>query len=141
MEVRRRARLHPGPARQALRPAPGGRVPRHQRQGDRGAARPAGPGRRQGLRVKELQRLVALARTRLAARPDTEHEQAIVRLVVGLVLFFYLLPEAPAPADGALQLGELYLGVMFAYLAFAAAVVASILVHPGVSAVRRLLSV
>ena len=40
-----------------------------------------------------LHSLVARARARLAARPDTEHEQAIVRLLVGLALGLYLLPE------------------------------------------------
>ena len=80
-------------------------------------------------------------RARLAARPDSEHEQAIVRLVVGLVLFFYLLPRAHVTAGGALQPNELYLGVMFTYLAFAAVIVTSILIHPGISPARRLLSV
>ena len=88
-----------------------------------------------------LRDLAGLVRARLAARPDTEHEQAIVRLVVGLVLFFYLLPEAPVPAGGALQPNELYVGVMFTYLAFAALILASILIYPGISPVRRLLSV
>ena len=32
-------------------------------------------------------------RARLAARPDTEHEQAIVRVAIGLVLGMYILPE------------------------------------------------
>ena len=31
-------------------------------------------------------------RARLAARPDTEHEQAIVRLVIGAAVLLYLLP-------------------------------------------------
>ena len=34
--------------------------------------------------------ILARIRARLAARPDTEHEQAIVRLLVGAVLFVYL---------------------------------------------------
>ncbi|MDH5210357.1 MAG: hypothetical protein OEW96_01590, partial [Betaproteobacteria bacterium] len=32
-------------------------------------------------------------RARIATRPDSEHEQAIVRLLIGLLLGFYLLPE------------------------------------------------
>ena len=36
-------------------------------------------------------------RARLAARPDTEHEQALVRLAAGVVLFLYLLPEVRDP--------------------------------------------
>jgi two-component system sensor histidine kinase RpfC len=40
-----------------------------------------------------LQRL----RARLAARPDTEHEQGILRLVIGVLLVAYLLPFAEEP--------------------------------------------
>jgi two-component system, sensor histidine kinase RpfC len=79
-------------------------------------------------------------RARLAARPDTEHEQALVRLLVGVVLFFYLLPGAftdPAIDSGN---GRLYLVAMIGYLVFAAAVFAGILLRPGVSVARRLLS-
>ncbi|OGA70340.1 MAG: hypothetical protein A3G83_06225 [Betaproteobacteria bacterium RIFCSPLOWO2_12_FULL_68_20] len=36
-------------------------------------------------------------RARLAARPDTEHEQCILRLVIGGLLVLYLLPNADAP--------------------------------------------
>ena len=39
-----------------------------------------------------LRGLYASAKARLAARPDTEHEQAIVRLVVAAALGAYLLP-------------------------------------------------
>jgi two-component system sensor histidine kinase RpfC len=91
--------------------------------------------------VSALREFAAQLRTRLAARPDTEHEQALVRLAVGLVLFFYLLPGALVREGGELHTNVLYVGVMFAYLAFAAAIVTSILAHPGVSPTRRLLSV
>ena len=33
-------------------------------------------------------------RARLAARPDTEHEQGILRLVISSLVFLYLLPDA-----------------------------------------------
>jgi two-component system, sensor histidine kinase RpfC len=36
--------------------------------------------------------LVARLRARLAARPDTEHEQGVLRLVIGALLVLYLLP-------------------------------------------------
>ena len=39
-----------------------------------------------------LRKLLGRARARLAARPDTEHEQAIVRLVIGLLLGPFVLP-------------------------------------------------
>ena len=38
--------------------------------------------------------LVADLRARLAARPDTEHEQGILRLVISSLVFLYLLPDA-----------------------------------------------
>ena len=79
-------------------------------------------------------------RQRLAARPDSEHEQAIVRLGVGVVLFFYLLPGAMIEHGPEAGNSLLYLGVMFGYLAFAVAAFAGILMKPGVSVVRRLAS-
>jgi hypothetical protein len=35
---------------------------------------------------------LARLRARLQARPDTEHEQGILRLVIGALLVLYLLP-------------------------------------------------
>jgi two-component system sensor histidine kinase RpfC len=73
-------------------------------------------------------------RARLAARPDTEHEQAIVRLVLGVVIVLYLLPDAlrnrPEPT----------LPVMLVYLAIAALLFLRILASPGVSHSRRVLA-
>jgi two-component system sensor histidine kinase RpfC len=73
-------------------------------------------------------------RARLAARPDTEHEQAIVRLVVGALIVFYLLPDAlhhrPEPT----------LPVMLAYLVVAALLFLRILASPGESHLRRVLA-
>jgi two-component system, sensor histidine kinase RpfC len=79
-------------------------------------------------------------RARLAARPDTEHEQAIVRVVIGAALFFYLLPGAMNESTGTLDTGRTYLAVMVAFLTFAVLLFASILMQPGVSVTRRLLS-
>ncbi|MGE5128844.1 MAG: ATP-binding protein [Sphingomonadaceae bacterium] len=79
-------------------------------------------------------------RARLASRPDTEHEQALVRVVVGIALFFYLLPEAIHMAGGQFDLGHSYLTAMFGYLIFAVGVVASILIRPGVSRARRVIA-
>ena len=39
-------------------------------------------------------RFIADLRARLAARPDTEHEQGILRLVISALVFLYLLPDA-----------------------------------------------
>ena len=75
-------------------------------------------------------------RARLAARPDTEHEQAIVRIAIGVVLFVYLLPGALRETGLAPGTGRLYLAVMIGYLAFALAVYAGILFQPGISTMR-----
>jgi two-component system sensor histidine kinase RpfC len=88
-----------------------------------------------------LRSLAASVRARLAARPDTEHEQAIVRIVVGLVLFFYLLPgipEAASRSGGLFDAGNIYLGVMVAFLGNAVAIFSGIVAFPGVVVWRRL---
>jgi two-component system, sensor histidine kinase RpfC len=72
-------------------------------------------------------------RARLAARPDTEHEQAIVRLVVGALIVLYLVPSAIA------QDLEPTIIVMLGYLAVAALIFAHILSEPGESPARRVL--
>ena len=42
---------------------------------------------------------VAQLRARFAARPDTEHEQGILRLVISSLVFLYLLPDALLKQD------------------------------------------
>jgi len=42
---------------------------------------------------------LAQLRARLAARPDTEHEQGILRLVISSLVFLYLLPDALLKQD------------------------------------------
>jgi len=44
-------------------------------------------------------RFIADLRARLAARPDTEHEQGILRLVISALVFLYLLPDALVKHD------------------------------------------
>jgi two-component system sensor histidine kinase RpfC len=79
-------------------------------------------------------------RARLAARPDTEHEQAIVRVAVGVALFLYLLLRVLL-ADDATVAGNPFLMAMIAYLVATSAIFAAILISPAPSAARRLLSV
>ncbi len=76
---------------------------------------------------------------KLKARPDTEHEQAFIRLAVGIVLFFYLLPGAFTDHGSQRQADLAYLGAMFAFLAAAAGLIVSIILHPGVSPARRII--
>jgi two-component system sensor histidine kinase RpfC len=74
-------------------------------------------------------------RARLAARPDTEHEQAIVRVVVGALVALYLLPGAIA------QNLEPTIFVMLGYLAGAILIFGHIIVAPGGSPARKVLGV
>jgi two-component system, sensor histidine kinase RpfC len=74
-------------------------------------------------------------RARLAARPDTEHEQALVRVVLGLVLGLYLLPEILARYAGGLP--EPHILIWIGFLFFSVVIFGAILVSPGVSPVRR----
>jgi two-component system sensor histidine kinase RpfC len=76
----------------------------------------------------------ALARLRshLTARPDTEHEQAIVRLAVGTLIVLYLVP-------GAIAAQQPTMVVMLCYLAIAAGIFVHILAAPGESPTRRVL--
>jgi two-component system, sensor histidine kinase RpfC len=73
-------------------------------------------------------------RTRLAGRPDTEHEQAIVRVFVVGVLVAYLLPGALAGGDQTTIL------VMFTYFAVSVALVLRILAAPAASPLRRVIA-
>src|SRR6185503_281280 len=75
----------------------------------------------------------------LQSRPDTEHEQALIRLAVGIILFFYLLPGAFIHAGEERQTDLMYLGAMLLFLTAAAGLIVSILLHPGASPVRRVL--
>ena len=81
----------------------------------------------------------ARIRAYLAARPDTEHEQAIVRLIVAGALGAYLLPHGVLSFDwGSLDFNYL---VFASYLIFSAAMLAWILLSRTISHVRRGLSV
>ena len=72
--------------------------------------------------MEALRKLFDAARALLAARPDTEHEQAIVRLVVAAAIGAYLLPEGLAVFDwGSL---EFHYIVFTSYLVFSAVVLA-----------------
>jgi two-component system sensor histidine kinase RpfC len=83
-----------------------------------------------------MRNLFALARARLTARPDTEHEQAIIRVVVGLLLGVYLLPEILNRQAGGFS--EPHLQIWFGFLAFSTAILVAILAFPQASPVRRI---
>ena len=70
-------------------------------------------------------------RARLAARPDTEHEQAIVRVVGGALVALYLLPGV------VLQGLESTIFVILAYLAVAILIFGHVIVAPVESPARK----
>jgi two-component system, sensor histidine kinase RpfC len=80
-----------------------------------------------------LRGLLAPLRARLSARPDSEHEQAFVRVVIALALGVYLLD---APALTLVHVGPDTL-VFLAYLGTSVAILASVLASTSVSHVRR----
>jgi two-component system sensor histidine kinase RpfC len=84
--------------------------------------------------MRALTDLFGSLRARLAARPDTEHEQAIVRLVVAALLVLYLLRNIPA------REGTLVLYVASAHFAIGALVLLRVLTSSTVSHVRRVLA-
>ncbi len=80
---------------------------------------------------------LAWLRGRLANRPDSEHEQAVIRVVIVslLALYFYILD------DGTTLVGvDYHAGFLFAcfYLATAVLIVGMIVARPGKSVARRI---
>jgi two-component system sensor histidine kinase RpfC len=89
--------------------------------------------------IGRARELAVRLRERLRARPDTEHEQALVRVAVGAVFFLYLLPEALRDGlDAGIDSSSLLLP-MFGFMVLAAGIFASIVISPGASPVRRVL--
>ena len=88
--------------------------------------------------MEALRRLYGMARARLATRPDTEHEQGIVRLVVAAAIGAYLLPRGLAVLDWGLV--EFHYIVFTIYLVFSAVLLAWIVGSNTVSHLRRCLA-
>jgi two-component system sensor histidine kinase RpfC len=80
-------------------------------------------------------------RQRLRERPDTEHEQALVRLAVGVFLFFYLLPKALTETTASRGVDYQFLAAMIAFLVISLGIFVSILLSARISPLRRLLSI
>ncbi len=77
--------------------------------------------------------ILARFRARFAARSDTEHEQALVRLSVAVALFLYLLPAA----FGGQQANLLLFAAMVCYIVLCGAVFGWIYFFPMASPPRR----
>jgi len=92
----------------------------------RGQPQNAAPGEAHA-RPNALQRL----RARLGARPDTEHEQGILRLIICALAFVYLLPDALAHHD------DLALYVTTTFVALALVIFLWIAYSRRTSAARR----
>ena len=74
---------------------------------------------------------------RLKGRPDTEHEQAIIRVAVGAVLLVYMLPKVLI--DGAAQAADLgFWGGVVVFFGGSLVILADILRRPAISVSRRL---
>src|SRR5215831_11696396 len=87
--------------------------------------------------IETVKRLHEEIRTRLGNRPDSEHEQALVRLAVGAVFFLYLLPEA---LQGGFTFDDLETTLflpMLGFMALALTIFVSIVVSPAGSPGRR----
>ncbi len=80
-----------------------------------------------------LKSMLAGVRARFRGRPDTEHEQAIVRLLIAAILFLYLLPQAFGGSESNLPL----FGAMICYFTLCATVFAWIYLFPAASPARR----
>jgi two-component system, sensor histidine kinase RpfC len=76
-------------------------------------------------------------RNRLSHRPDSEHEQALVRIaVLSVVLLYLLLDPVTGPGEAAREY-RMVLGMVAVGFAVGSALIVSILVRPGVSHARR----
>ena len=84
--------------------------------------------------------LLSSIRTRLANRSDSEHEQALLRLLIGIIFFVYLLPDAIRYSAEWGYTSRPYLLVMAAFLAAALGILACILVWPQPSPARRVIA-
>lgn len=87
--------------------------------------------------ISLARRGIQAIRNRLASRADTEHEQALVRLAVGTVFFFYLLPRALTAPGGLEEVNHQFLAVMVSFIIVSAGIFLSILINRNASPARR----
>jgi two-component system, sensor histidine kinase RpfC len=83
--------------------------------------------------------LSAALRARLRARPDREHEQAILRVVLVGLITVYMWGRITAAAHPVVDDDRLLLGGLLAFFVLALAIFAAICVWPAVNPPRRIL--
>jgi two-component system sensor histidine kinase RpfC len=82
--------------------------------------------------------LFATLRSRLRSRLDSEHEQAIVRLVIAAVILVYMLGVWSVPVDSETSTGLIWAArVILAETLLGLGLVVAIFIHPQPSTVRR----
>ncbi len=82
---------------------------------------------------------MALIHQRFSGRQDSEHEQALVRLIIGTLLFFYFLYFALHGSSGENNTDANIARLMVGFVIVSALLIVHIGVYPGISPVRRLL--
>ncbi|MGA9033103.1 MAG: ATP-binding protein [Sulfuricaulis sp.] len=86
------------------------------------------------------QGMFAFLRERLAQRPDSEHAQAAIRLVIGLIASVYLINSVLS--DSAISREEWRIIILtISFVLFSVAVLTSIVIFPKVSVWRRVLGI
>ncbi|HEY1719707.1 MAG TPA: ATP-binding protein [Magnetospirillaceae bacterium] len=80
-------------------------------------------------------------RARLRNRPDSEHEQALVRPIVASALFVYLVPETLLDRQGLGESDYVLIASIAAFLAISVAIFISVLSSSRISPIRRLFSI
>ena len=75
-------------------------------------------------------------RTRLSGRADTEHEQAILRMLMGIAFAFYLLPDATKHSTEWVYAATV---MVAAYIVAALGIIVCVLVWPQLSPARRVI--
>ena len=84
--------------------------------------------------------LFASFRERLASRPDSEHEQAAIRLAIGVLGSAYLINAVLA--DNIISLHEWHvIALAVFFVLFSVAILLSIVIHPQVSVLRRVVGI
>jgi len=84
--------------------------------------------------------ILSRVRARFTGRPDSEHEQAITRLVVAAALFLYLLPLALGGAEGSGGANASLFAAMIGYVVLCAALFGWIYLAPTILPARRVVA-